>query len=207
MSRIGALDLRDAVLDQGSFHSWDTPPVEVDTSEAYRRELADATAKTGLDESVVTGEGTVEGRRVAFVACEFDFLAGSIGVAAAERITSAVQRATAERLPLLASPSSGGTRMLVADILALINSDGAQRKLFDSAFAASAEEQAELLNRTADSVRLFGDKAEERHVTALLDLIANSAGDVAEAAATVHGALNLPTTGAVNLLPQQPKDQ
>ena len=45
------------------------------------------------------------------VACEFDFLAGSIGVAAAERITAAVERATAERLPLVASPSSGGTRM------------------------------------------------------------------------------------------------
>ena len=51
------------------------------------------------------------GRRVAVVACEFDFLAGSIGVAAAERITAAVERATAERLPLVASPSSGGTRM------------------------------------------------------------------------------------------------
>jgi acetyl-CoA carboxylase alpha subunit len=59
----------------------------------------------------VTGEGTVFGRRVALVVCEFDFLAGSIGVAAAERITAAVQRATAERMPLLASPSSGGTRM------------------------------------------------------------------------------------------------
>ena len=32
-------------------------------------------------------------------------------MAAAERITAAVERATAERLPLLASPSSGGTRM------------------------------------------------------------------------------------------------
>lgn len=32
-------------------------------------------------------------------------------MAAAERITAAVQRATAEGLPLLASPSSGGTRM------------------------------------------------------------------------------------------------
>ncbi len=51
------------------------------------------------------------GRPVALVACEFDFLAGSIGVAAAERITDAVQRATREGLPLLASPSSGGTRM------------------------------------------------------------------------------------------------
>ena len=99
------------MLDEGSFRSWDAPPLEVDASEAYRRELAAAKAATGLDESVVTGEGTVFGRRVALVACEFDFLAGSIGVAAAERITAAVQRATAERLPLLASPSSGGTRM------------------------------------------------------------------------------------------------
>jgi acetyl-CoA carboxylase carboxyl transferase subunit beta len=111
MSRIGALDLRDAVLDAGSFRSWDTTPLVVDGSEEYQRELSAAAAKTGLDESVLTGEGTVFGRRVALVACEFDFLAGSIGVAAAERITTAVARATAERLPLVASPSSGGTRM------------------------------------------------------------------------------------------------
>ncbi|MBW8709570.1 MAG: acetyl-CoA carboxyl transferase, partial [Mycobacterium sp.] len=111
MSRIGALQLRDAVLDDGSYRSWDTPPLEVDASDVYRRELAAASAATGLDESVVTGEGTVFGRRVALVACEFDFLAGSIGVAAAERITAAVAWATAEGLPLLASPSSGGTRM------------------------------------------------------------------------------------------------
>lgn len=111
MSRIGAVELRDAVLDEGSFRSWDSPPLAVPTSDQYRRELDDAAAATGLDESVVTGEGTVFGRRVAVVACEFDFLAGSIGVAAAERITTAVERATAEGLPLVASPSSGGTRM------------------------------------------------------------------------------------------------
>ncbi len=83
----------------------------VSTSDSYARELAEAHAASGRDESVLTGEGRVCGRRVAVVVCEFDFLAGSIGVAAAERITVAVQRATAERLPLLASPSSGGTRM------------------------------------------------------------------------------------------------
>ncbi|MCV7280685.1 acetyl-CoA carboxyl transferase [Mycolicibacterium flavescens] len=111
MSRIGALEVRDAVLDAGSFRSWDGPPLDVGAGERYRGEHAAAAAKTGLDESVVTGEGTVFGRRVALVLCEFDFLAGSIGVAAAERITAAVHRATAEKLPLLASPSSGGTRM------------------------------------------------------------------------------------------------
>ena len=111
MSRIGALQLRDAVLDDGSYLSWDSAPLAVATDDAYSRDLAAAAEATGLDESVITGEGTVLGRRVALVACEFDFLAGSIGVAAAERITAAVERATAERLPLLASPSSGGTRM------------------------------------------------------------------------------------------------
>ena len=86
-------------------------PLALPVAESYARELADARAATGRDESVLTGEGRVFGRRVAVVVCEFDFLGGSIGVAAAERITAAVQRATAERLPLLASPSSGGTRM------------------------------------------------------------------------------------------------
>jgi acyl-CoA carboxylase subunit beta len=111
VSRIGGAELRDAALDPGSFRSWDDAPLLVDADEAYTRELEQARAATGFDEAVLTGEGTVFGRRVAVVACEFDFLAGSIGVAAAERITGAVERATAERLPLLASPSSGGTRM------------------------------------------------------------------------------------------------
>src|SRR5690625_447713 len=111
MDRIGALDLVDTVLDAGSFRSWDTPPLSVGEDDDYRAELAGARAATGLDEAVITGEGRVHGRRVAVIVCEFAFLAGSIGVAAAERITTAVQRATAQRLPLLASPSSGGTRM------------------------------------------------------------------------------------------------
>ncbi len=99
------------MLDDASWVSWDTAPLDVRPDDAYRRELAAARATTGFDESVLTGEGRVFGRRVAVVACEFDFLAGSIGVAAAERITAAVERATTERLPLVASPSSGGTRM------------------------------------------------------------------------------------------------
>jgi acetyl-CoA carboxylase carboxyl transferase beta subunit len=115
VSRIRARELREAVLDTGSFVSWDTAPLEVaadgQSRVGYARDLARAREATGIDESVLTGEGRVHGRRVAVIASEFDFLGGSIGVAAAERITTAVERATAERLPLLASPSSGGTRM------------------------------------------------------------------------------------------------
>ena len=109
--RLSATALIDLVLDDGSYRSWDVPPERGPVSEEYAAELTAARERTGLDESVVTGEGTMRGRRVAVVACEFKFLAGSIGVASAERLTRAVERATTERLPLLAAPVSGGTRM------------------------------------------------------------------------------------------------
>jgi acyl-CoA carboxylase subunit beta len=109
--RLSATRLIDLVLDEGSFRSWDAPPERTVVPAAYAAELAAARQKSGVDESVITGEGLMRGRRVALVACEFGFLAGSIGVAAAERLVRAVERATAEGLPLLAAPVSGGTRM------------------------------------------------------------------------------------------------
>lgn len=111
MTRHSAGELLELVLDDGSFTSWDTPPLDVHPCPAYAAELAAARERSGVDESVLTGRGLVRGRPVAVVVCEFAFLAGSIGVAAAERLVVAVERATAERLPLLAAPVSGGTRM------------------------------------------------------------------------------------------------
>ncbi len=108
----GALELIEAVLDAGSWVRWDEPLGRRAVGPGVRaRPWPRARERTGLDESVVTGEGRIHGRRVAVVACEFGFLAGSIGVQAAERLVRAVERATDERLPLLASPTSGGTRM------------------------------------------------------------------------------------------------
>ncbi|GAB3208389.1 carboxyl transferase domain-containing protein [Marinactinospora thermotolerans] len=104
-------ELLDRTLDPGTFVSWDSAPIDVDPDPAYAAELAAARERSGCDEAVVTGEGRMRGRRVAVIACEFSFLAGSIGVAAAERLVSAIERATAERLPLLGAPASGGTRM------------------------------------------------------------------------------------------------
>jgi acetyl-CoA carboxylase carboxyl transferase beta subunit len=112
VSRPDARTLIETVLDKGSWRSWDVPPEQpAEPGSSYADELAAARAKTGYDEAVVTGEGLLGGRRVAVVACEFSFMAGSIGVAAAERLVTAVERATRERLPLLAAPASGGTRM------------------------------------------------------------------------------------------------
>jgi len=106
-----AQELLDLVLDADSFESWDEPIDISDAPPDYRAALEAAREKAGTDESVLTGRGLVHGRPVAVVANEFRFLAGSIGLAAARRITSAVRRATAEGLPVLATTASGGTRM------------------------------------------------------------------------------------------------
>ncbi|MFH8384416.1 carboxyl transferase domain-containing protein [Kitasatospora sp. NPDC018058] len=99
------------LVDPGGFRSWDEPPAGPLADPGYRASLDRARERTGLDEAVLTGLGLIDGRPVALVASEFRFLGGSIGVATAEQITRAVERATAERLPLLALPVSGGTRM------------------------------------------------------------------------------------------------
>ncbi len=100
------------MLDPGSWQSWDAAPQQVAASASpYAAELVAAAARAGTDESLITGQGTLQGRRVALVVSEFRFLAGSIGHAAAERLVLAVERATRDGLPLIAAPASGGTRM------------------------------------------------------------------------------------------------
>jgi acetyl-CoA carboxylase carboxyl transferase subunit beta len=111
-TRLGARELLDRVLDPGSWVSWDDEPDEPrEWGDAYADELEAAREKAGTDESVITGQATIEGRRVAVMAGEFRFLAGSIGHAASSRLVAAIRRATREGLPLFAAPTSGGTRM------------------------------------------------------------------------------------------------
>ncbi|PBC57975.1 carboxyl transferase domain-containing protein [Rhodococcus sp. ACPA1] len=111
MTRLTAHELIDLVFDRDSWKSWDTDITEPARNDAYADELAAARKKTGLDESVVTGAALLRGRRVAVLVCDFGFLAGSIGVAAGRRLVTAIEWATAAKLPLIALPVSGGTRM------------------------------------------------------------------------------------------------
>lgn len=111
VDRLGAADLVEQVVDDGSFVSWDAPVSHEGLSSDYREALARAAARAGTDESVITGQARIEGHEVALVVGEFRFLGGSIGRAAAARIVAAVRRATAQRLPLVAATASGGTRM------------------------------------------------------------------------------------------------
>ncbi|MDH3050994.1 carboxyl transferase domain-containing protein [Gordonia alkanivorans] len=115
-ARLSAVDLRDMIVDDGSWESWDTaivrPAVTSDGDDrAYADDLARARERSDSDESVITGRGLIGGRRAAIVLSEFGFLGGSIGRDAGARIVDAIGRATRERIPLIALPASGGTRM------------------------------------------------------------------------------------------------
>lgn len=111
-ARLGAREFIGRVLDAGTWQAWDVPLVEyAGMTDAYAQDLVGAQEKSGVDESVLVGEARLDGRRVAVAVQDFNFLGGSMGVAATERLVQGIERATRERLPVLAAPTSGGTRM------------------------------------------------------------------------------------------------
>ena len=110
MARIATADLLAALVDEGTWRSWDVPIADPESDDDYRAELEQARAD-GADESVTTGSARIGDHPVAVVAGDFDFLAGSVGSAAAQRIVSAFERATSLGLPVIGLPTSGGTRM------------------------------------------------------------------------------------------------
>ncbi len=111
MTRFNARTLIEATADPGSFTPWDEPPDLHGCDAGYLEEVERARAKSGTDEAVLTGRALVHGQPAVVIVSEFGFLGGSIGRAAAARIAAAVQRATREKLPVIAAPASGGTRM------------------------------------------------------------------------------------------------
>lgn len=111
MAYTSALSLIDTVLDSDSFASWDTPPRYGNIDPKYAETLAKARSKSECDESIITGEGTVDGIAVAVILSDFSFLGGSLGTVASMRIMNAIHRATERKMPLLVSPASGGARM------------------------------------------------------------------------------------------------
>jgi acyl-CoA carboxylase subunit beta len=77
----------------------------------YRAKLAEAAGRSGSDESVVWGRGTVDGRAVVAAVFRFDFMGGSMGEATGARLVAAIQAAASGAVPLVSCVRSGGARM------------------------------------------------------------------------------------------------
>ncbi len=99
--------------DELSFAEWDAGlrggnPLDFP---GYNEKLTAARNMSGIDDSILTGEATIDGHRCALCAMDGFFMMGSMGEAMGERLTRAIERATEKRLPLVVFTVSGGARM------------------------------------------------------------------------------------------------
>ena len=86
-------------------------PLKFRDSKKYADRLRDSRAKTELEDTIVAGLGRVQGVKLVGVVHEFNFIGGSLGMAAGEAIVKAFEKAIAEKCPLVIFPASGGARM------------------------------------------------------------------------------------------------
>ncbi len=77
----------------------------------YEKKLESNRVSTKMSEAVRCAVGLVGGHRAVVAVLDSRFLMGSMGVAVGEKITRAVELATARQLPLIIFSASGGARM------------------------------------------------------------------------------------------------
>jgi acetyl-CoA carboxylase carboxyl transferase subunit beta len=104
------------LLDEGSFTEHDAEMTSVDilkfTGQAsYTDRLRAYQKKTGLNDAVITGTGTIDGQRVALAVMDFNFIAATMGSVVGEKLTRLVEIGTRERVPVIIVSASGGARM------------------------------------------------------------------------------------------------
>ena len=114
--RISASDRINLLIDEDSFRELfseitSADPLEFKEEKDYKERLEEARKRTGVKEAVICGEAKVKGQRVVLAVLEFGFLGGSMGSAAGEKVTLAIERAIEQRCPLITISSSGGARM------------------------------------------------------------------------------------------------
>ncbi|MFC2948638.1 acetyl-CoA carboxylase, carboxyltransferase subunit beta [Virgibacillus sediminis] len=105
--RIGTL------FDEGTVEEWDqhltsTNPLNFPE---YEEKLEKDRKKTGLNEGVVTGKGSIDGQATAFAIMDASFRMGSMGSAIGEKIARAIENARKQSLPFIIFTASGGARM------------------------------------------------------------------------------------------------
>ncbi len=114
--RISAQRRAGIIFDEGSFKRLfeDIFPEDIlsfSDTKKYKDRLKEDSEKTGLVESVISGEGLIDNIRVACSIFDFNFMGGSMGRVAGEKVAKTFEYATMERMPVIIFASSGGARM------------------------------------------------------------------------------------------------
>lgn len=86
-------------------------PLHFVDSKRYPDRLQNMRAATSLEDAVISATGEIHGRRSNVCALELKFIGGSMGAVVGEKITRAIERSAAERVPIVIVSASGGARM------------------------------------------------------------------------------------------------
>lgn len=113
---IGARARIQGLFDEGTFIESDggirsSDPLGFVDSQAYPDRLKRYEKESGLTEAVVCGAGKIHGIKVSVAVMDFRFCGGAMGAAVGEKITRAIEVATAKKLPCIIFSASGGARM------------------------------------------------------------------------------------------------
>ena len=113
--RIGAKK-RFELLFGSNYIQMETPKIKPDPlkfkdNKKYADRLKDAQKKNSTNDSVMVASGTLGSIKLTAAIFDFNFLGGSMGMAAGEAIIAACEHSLKNKIPLVIFSSSGGARM------------------------------------------------------------------------------------------------
>ncbi|MCL2801127.1 MAG: acetyl-CoA carboxylase, carboxyltransferase subunit beta [Treponema sp.] len=112
-SRLGWQQRLSITADEGSFNEFDSGmrsgnPIEFPE---YEEKINGLMKSCGTGEAVVTGKCTIKGFPAVIGIMDSNFMMASMGSVVGEKITRAIEYATANKLPCIVFSASGGARM------------------------------------------------------------------------------------------------
>lgn len=114
--KIKATDRMKGFFDGGVYDSVPLPAVPQDPlkfrdSKKYVDRLRESRTKTGMDDAVLVGTGKLYGSDVTAAVQDFDFMGGSLGMAAGQAIITGLETAAKRKTAFVLFAASGGARM------------------------------------------------------------------------------------------------
>ena len=114
--RVSAAQRLKLTFDEGVYEDIACPEVPLDPlkfrdEKRYTDRLKDARAKTAAQDAVKIGFGQLESNPVTIGVQDFDFMGGSLGMAAGEAVIKGLETAAERGTPFIMFAASGGARM------------------------------------------------------------------------------------------------
>ena len=114
--KIKAADRLATFFDDGKYQTVALPAVPQDPlkfrdSKRYAERLRDSRTKTGAEDAVTVATGTLYGQDITVAVQDFDFMGGSLGLAAGAAIVRGLETALANKTAFIMFAASGGARM------------------------------------------------------------------------------------------------